>query len=269
MKKWHLVGLAVVALLAVGLYTLFIPTPKARFSRQVAEAFQAGDLEAARRHLEAWAEETSDGIDRTAIMSLHMAVSVAQVVRDAQLLVEYEGMNMMFADPEDALDETISYDEVIAILTEQLRRDQEELLQTAKVYHGQHYKGGLRIDSPVQGTLDLLHDEDRILDAYRALIAGYATEDEQAIFHAGVAREALGAVLRLVIVQPDGQSADAVALQGTLDMAELWWLIAAHSTDVHFSETALGIVLAETETRPDHPARARAEAALREVRRFG
>src|SRR5690606_13544769 len=130
-------------------------------------------------------------------------------------------MNMMFADPEDALDETISYDEVIAILTEQLRRDQEELLQTAKVYHGQHYKGGLRIDSPVQGTLDLLHDEDRILDAYRALIAGYATEDEQAIFHAGVAREALGAVLRLVIVQLDGQSADAVALQGTLDMAEL------------------------------------------------
>ena len=196
-------------------------------------------------------------------MSLHMAVSVAQ--GGAQLLVEYEGMNMMFADPEDALRRsrtTVSRSSRSSWVP-------RELLQTAKVYHGQHYKGGLRIDSPVQGTLDLLHDEDRILDAYRALIAGYATEDEQAIFHAGVAREALGAVLRLVIVQPDGQSADAVALQGTLDMAELWWLIAAHSTDVHFSETALGIVLAETETRPDHPARARAEAALREVRRFG
>lgn len=269
MKKSYLVALGAVAVAAIVLFVVFTPSPAERFATQVAQDFQAGDLEAALLHLEEWADNTADGIDRTAIMSLHMAVSIAQVVRDAQLLVEYEALNMMLADPDGFAGGVADYGQSLEYLRDQLRRDQERLLQTAKAYHGQHYRSGLRIQSPVNGILDLVQGEEKMLEAYRALLAGDASDSEHEAFHAGVAREALGAVLQLVIIQPEGQSRGQVALTGGLDLAELWWLIAAHSTEAHLSETALGIVLAETERQPDHPARARAEAALREVRRFG
>lgn len=269
MRKWYVVVVGVALVLAVGLYVVFSPSQSQRFASQVAKAFEAGDLETAKLRLEEWAAVTGDALDRSAIMSLHMAVSIAQVVRDAQLLVEYEGLNLMLSDPEGTEGGFSAYSETLQHLEEQLRRDQDEALVTAKAYHASYYQGGLRLRSPVAGTLDLVQGEEALNEAFRALVAGDATSEEQAVFHASVAREALGAVLRLVIAQPEGQSADKISLSGMFDFAELWWLIAAHSTDAYFSETALGIVLDETQNKPDHPARQRAQEALREVRRLG
>ena len=71
-------------------------------------------------------------------MSLHMAVSIAQVVRDAQLLVEYEGLNLMLSDPEGTEGGFSAYSETLQHLEEQLRRDQDEALVTAKAYHASY-----------------------------------------------------------------------------------------------------------------------------------
>lgn len=259
---------AITVVLAIGLYITFTPTEAARVRRQVTEALEAGDLAAAGQHLDQLVTLAKDSVDQSSIMSLRMAVEIAQIIRDAQLIIEYQGLDRMLSG-DDALGVEPGYTETIETLEARLREDQQRMLALAKMYHAIHYQSGLRLSSPLPGRLDLVQDEGAVLGAFRALVAGDATPDDHATFEASVAREATRAVLRLVIVQPESQSADHVALTGSLDLAELWWLIAANSTDADFSERALEIVIEETESQPEHPARERAQAALREVRRLG
>lgn len=237
-----------------------LPSESDRLVSRAVNALNEGDLEAVGGALDELAQITADSIDLSAIVSLRVALSVAQVVRDAQLSMEYEAITHVLAENEQ---EPEPYPDILRNLQTSRLEHQEQLMAHARNYHGQHYHSGLRLTSPLNGTLDLYADDPTVTEAYRDILAGIADSDDHGILRDHVARETVAAVLRLVIDQGDAEDPEKVRLSGSLDLAELWWLIAANSTNQLFSETALDIVLEETEGRPEHPARDRALEALR------
>lgn len=263
-RKYVYLGviLAVIVVGAVALWQL-LPSEHERLVQRTVEAINAGQIEAADQHLQSLSEITRDSIDLTSIMSLRVAMAVAEVIRDSHLIVEYEGMARQFdeVDPEYR-----AYTEKSASLLEGLRESLSDLETIARDYQGKHYQPGLRLTSPLQATLELPLQDTALSEAYADLLAGEADEADHETLYRSVAREALGVVLRLVIIQDEEAAEDSVKLTGAIDLAELWWLVGTNSMSPTFSEWAIDRVLEETKDQPEHPARARAQEALK---RFG
>lgn len=259
-RRYIYLVMAVLAVAAAAIAVVAVlPSEQERLVEQAVAALNAGDIEAADRALQRLGERTHDSVDVTGIMSLRVALAVAAVVRDNLLATEYDGMAIQFdeSDPVHAAYKALG--EEYRTRYEEQRKNLESI---ARTYQGQHYQPGLRLQSPLRGELRLSGD-DGIIDAYLDLLNGEAEEKDHAALYKSAAREAAGGVLRRVIVQPEAAAEDTVALSGSLDLAELWWLIGSNVPSPLFSEASIDTVLEETKNTPDHPARQRALDALR------
>lgn len=249
--------------LAVVLGVRAVPSKADRLVNRTVRVLDEGNIEEADRALAELAEYTKDSIDLAAVVSIRLALSTARIARDNHLALEYFALASAYSedDPQHQ-----SYMETGQALQDALDAHLDDLMELARTYQGRHYQAGLRLKSPLHGSLQFPNDlPPEVDEAYWYLIEGDAAPEYHATLKNSVGREAIGATLRMIIVQDDVADAHTLTLAGDLDLAELWWLVGSLSPNRLFTEWSFNRVLEETADDPEHPARQRALNALSRI----
>lgn len=256
-------AIAVAALIAIIFVVQIMPSQADRLVAQAESAVRAGDIDTADHALAELAALTNDSIDLTSIVSMRLAISVARIARDHLLASEYFALASAYPEEHTLYEELNGLGEQFIA---DMRKHMDELMQSARTYQGQHYQSGLKLKSPLRGTLSTPIDDPQLDEAYARLAEGDTGPEAKDMLHETVSRAVVGVVLGFVVVQDEQVDPETISLAGSLDLAELLWLVGANATEPLFAQWCFEKVLEETDRQPDHPARQRAFDALEQIR---
>lgn len=255
---YALLGVLIAAALSV-LWQGILPQAEERLLTQTLRALQTGDIETAEVALEQMAEASRDSTDQAALWAIRMGLAVARLATAVQLELEYAILAERLPTDSPAY---LAYTRRSLDLAEAMPELSAELVEIAQTYRGRHYREGLRLQSPLVGTLPALSSDTEVEDALAHLAEGDDSERHHEALRLGIARVATSAILERVIEQPEPRPSGEVALTGHLDLAELLWLIGANSPNRELARWSMRRVLDETASEPAHPLRLRAQEVL-------